>query len=331
MTENIDGVVKWKEYTFWTHANYIADKYIDPYLRDKFPNKLVIRELNKIDFTIPEENLPIEIQSTPVTTYQQPIYSLFESKIEKQIKQNINDCGKCYFFFDSELLRSMKNATKGISINLDWFRNFIKEQMLTVFTVRYDGLIEQKEYKDFDFIADLSQTIINKNKLNIYTNVVKGYGFVQEELDTYYKRWREYCDLNIEKKNDNYGAFLRKQKDDRSRLYGNILNSIGNLTMINNMLSLKDIEYSGGKSGAKSMSSVLGIFDVICMKGSNNSIAIFIDRFNICHYLPDYLENIDTWNYLKESKMKINTRQFEAIVRGNINPLDWKKLTNGGL
>ncbi len=83
--DNDNGIVKWntgnEEYTFWTHADFIKP-YIIHYLKERFPGKLIVRELNKIDLTIPEENLPIEVQATIVSN-KYPMYSRFEKDIEK--------------------------------------------------------------------------------------------------------------------------------------------------------------------------------------------------------------------------------------------------------
>lgn len=146
------------EYVFWKYAD-VAKPYIKKYLIEKFPNRLTIRELNMIDLTIPEENLPIEIQATPIYMNKSIMYSEFENDIRKQIEQNIISYDKCWFFFDSSLLKSMQyNRRKYISINMDWLRKFIKEEKLKVFTVSYDGIIEEKKYKDFDFLSEMSQT-----------------------------------------------------------------------------------------------------------------------------------------------------------------------------
>lgn len=41
---------------------------------------------------------------------------------------------------------------------MDWFRKFMKEEKLMVFTVNHDGNIKEKDYKDFDFLSEISQT-----------------------------------------------------------------------------------------------------------------------------------------------------------------------------
>ncbi len=109
---------------------------------NNFQKKLIIRELNQIDLSIPEENLPIEIQSTLSMSTEKSwiLYSQWEQKIRSQIEQNIVGYDKCWFFFDSELLRAMKNAGKMMSINMDWFRKFMKEEKLKVFTISHDGI-----------------------------------------------------------------------------------------------------------------------------------------------------------------------------------------------
>lgn len=199
MTENIEdsnnGIVIIKQngvkYTVWTHADVVR-KYIKEYLKKRFPGKLIVKELNQIDYTIPEENLPVEIQST-ILGKGYIVYSQWEDKIKRQIEQNIANCNRCWFFFDSELLRGMQNSSKQTSINMDWFRKFMKEEKLVAFTVSHDGTIQERGYKDFDFLSKISQTckiaadtdemVLNKNKMKIFANVVKGYGFTQEEID----------------------------------------------------------------------------------------------------------------------------------------------------
>ena len=260
-------------------------------------------------------------------------YSGWENEIRRQIEQNIVNHGKCWFFFDSELLRAMKNSGKNTSINMDWFRKYMKEEKLKVFTISYDGTIEEKVYKDFDFLSEISQTckisaetddmILNKNKLKIYANVVKGYGFTQEEIDKFESDYEKYCKTNniddIDK-NDHKSRFLVRQTDEMSRLYGHILDSIGNLPVINQLLNE---EYDKNhqrrsKMGAK----ILGVFDV---EGSTHKIITkFVDRFDICKYFPGYLRNKKTWDKLKGRNL--NIRQFDSVVTGKndvINGLDY--------
>lgn len=344
MTNNIDndnGIIRrnanGEEYTFWTHANFIKP-YIINFLKGRFPGKLIVRELNQIDLTVPEENLPIEVQATTVmrTQNNQPMYSHFEQSIEKQINQNIGNCGKCWFFFDSELLRAMINAGRGMSINMVWFRMFMKEEKLKVFTVRYDGIIEEKQYNDFDFLANMSQTcsmaaetddmILNRNKMKIYVNVVRGYDFEQNEIDKLYDNWREYCELNNiddTDKNDNFTTFNKKQKDKRTKLYGYILNAMSNLPAINDILGLENYEYH-----AKPPAIKLGIYDIDGLYGSSNTITRFVDRFNICQYFPGYLRNKEMWDKLKGHSL--NPRQFERIIKNGIGDYFWYEKEDKG-
>lgn len=58
-----------------------------------------------------------------------------------------------------------------------WFRELMKEEKLEVITISHNGIIEEKMYKDFDFLANVSQTcniaadtddmILNKSKMKI--------------------------------------------------------------------------------------------------------------------------------------------------------------------
>lgn len=321
-TSIVKCILNGEEYIFWRRAEYVKD-YIDQYLRQRFCGKLVIRELNQIDFTIPEENIPIEVQSTPIdSTTNLPSYSHFETSIEKQIRQNISMYDICYFFFDSELLRAMKSrlSRSNVSVNMDWFRKFMKEKKLIVFIVRYDGIINEIKYNDFDFLSTLSRTcniaaetddvILDKNKLKIFANVVRGYSFTQVEIDTFRNDWRKYCEQNkldeIEK-NDSFSRFLTKHEHNRYRLYGSILGGIGYLPSINDILRLKYRDRFG-----KYFGSVLGIFSI---KGyGKTSVIRFVDEFNVCQYFPGYMRNKEAWNKLKG--LSLNSRQFYNVSAG---------------
>ncbi len=325
-----NGIVKIRqydeEYLVWTHANVVRP-YIKKFLSEQFPKKLIIRELNQIDLSIPEENLPIEIQSTLSMSTEKNwiLYSQWEQKIRSQIEQNIISYDRCWFFFDSELLRAMKNAGKMMSINMDWFRKFMKEEKLKVFTISHDGIIEEKLYKHFDFLSEHSQTcpiatekddiILNRNKMKIFTNVIKGYGFAQEEIDKFDN------DFKCSNIGDNLISFLKKQDNERYRLYGYILHAIGNLSGINELLD-KKVMLKSSKNSAKQSGKFLGIFDV---RGfTKDVITKFIDIFDICKYFPGYLRNKETWNKLKG--LNLNNRQFDNIITGKndvINGLDY--------
>jgi len=337
MTENIEdnnnGIVKRMvngvEHTFWTHADVVR-QYIKEDLKKRFPGKLIVRELNRIDLTIPEDNLPVEIQSTR-TVGGGVHYSGWENEIRRQIEQDII-YSKCLFFFDSELLRAMKNAGKAMSINMDWFRKLMKEEKLRVFTISHDGIIEEKTYKDFDFLAEISQTcsiaaetdemILNKNKMKVFAKIVKGYGFIQDEIDKFESDYEKYCKTNkIDNidKNDHKSRFLVRQTNERAKLYGNILVAVGDLSAINLLLNK---EFGNYQRKAKQNAKILGIFDA---EGSTHKVITkFVDRFDICKYFPGYLRNKETWDKLRG--LNLNTRQFANIMTGKndvINGLDY--------
>lgn len=319
-----DGIIRVMqngiEYTVWTRAD-IVTRYIKDCLKKRFHGKLIIRELNKIDLSIPEENLPIEIQAT-IAGPNRISYAQWEKVIRSQIEQNIINYDRCWFFFDSELLRCIQNAGKQMSINMDWFRKLMKEEKLKVFTVSYDGIIEHKEYKDFDILSEKSQTCpiaaetddmtLNGNKMKIFANVTKGYIFTQEEIDKFDNDYRSLKVNEIDNVSKKGGMcdFLIRQNDERAKLYGYVLHAIGSLPIINQLLNRecnKDGQYSGIR-----FAKILGIFNT---EGhSKKVITEFIDRFDICKYFPGYLRNKEIWNKLKGHNL--NTRQFGNIVEG---------------
>lgn len=90
------------DYIFWNKAEIVLP-LIYEFLKINYPNCLILPELNHIDFVVLDENLPVEVQSTIILGSQKRkkrnlAHSLFEQLIEKQIKQNIERYGKCWFF-----------------------------------------------------------------------------------------------------------------------------------------------------------------------------------------------------------------------------------------
>lgn len=311
-----------QDYIVWTDADVVKPCIIQ-FLKNAFPDKIVVRELNMIDLTIPDENLPVEIEYT-VTGNNRFVFSKWENDIRKQIEQNIISYYRCWFFFDSELFGAMKNAKRLMSINMDWFRKYMKEEKLKVFVVSYNGIISELEYKDFDFLAERSQTcmiafekddmILNRNKIKIFANIIKGYSFTQEEIDIFHNSWKDN-----KKKDENFSKFLRNAGHDRMVLYGYILQVVGDLISVNTLLSL---DKNDNKYNCRFSARYLGIFD------ENSQYRMFVDKFDICKYFPGYLRNKEMWDYLKESKAILNNRKLDAILQRKVDPLEWKKLSD---
>ena len=333
---NQDGIVKIMqngiEYTVWTHAN-IVRPHVKKFLQERYPGTLIVRELNRIDFAIPEMNLPVEIQATIVghgnSKYAGIHYASWENNIRNQIDRNIVPHGICWFFFDSELLTCMKNATRGMDISMDWFRQYMKEDKLKVFTVSHEGVVEEKMYKDFDFLSKVSRTckiasgtddmILDKHKMNIFTNVIKGHGFTQDEIDKFEDNYNEYCVTNKikidckEEENDRMKVFLLKQNDERAKLYAYISYAVNNLAGINQFLDRKT-QKKNYSDNTRLYAKILGIFDTHGY--THKCITRFVDRFDICKYFPGYLRNEKVWSKLRGHGL--NNRQLENIAK-NIN------------
>lgn len=157
-----DGIFKYQDYTFWGKAHIVFDRIYE-FLAERFPNPndFILREQNQIDMFVMTETdkIAIEIQSTPSghTKYNSPSLSAFENMIRKQIEEDISTYERCWFFFDAELYRYIRDKLhKNSAINLTWLRKYIKDGSLKIFIVRYDGDIKELYYKDFDFLSELS-------------------------------------------------------------------------------------------------------------------------------------------------------------------------------
>lgn len=327
MIENIDnknnGIVRiatnGTEYIFWKHTDVVR-KYIKGDLKNRFPNKLIVREISDIDYVIPEINLPVEIQSTILNNGRGVAYKQWEDRIRGQIEQNIINYGGCLFYFDSELLRAMKSAGHCISINMDWFRTFIKDEKLIVNTISHNGIVEAKQYKDFDFIVNISQScpiaaekdgrILNDNKLKILANALKFHSFTQEEID----RFEDGYEKSDKDDVGNYiYTFLIKQPNGRSKLYGKLLKSIGHLESINKAFDGYIVGNNFLQNGVS-----LGIFESEGTSGGkHNHLMRFVNNSMSSLFFPAYMRHKDTWDEFKGKWLV--TKRMEYIVKGNID------------
>ncbi len=90
-----DEIVNFNGYIFWRYVEKVMP-FIKNYLRTKFPNSLILHEFNRIDIIVLDEEIPIEIQTT---RYISELHNAdFEDRIRRQIEDNIENYGKCWFF-----------------------------------------------------------------------------------------------------------------------------------------------------------------------------------------------------------------------------------------
>lgn len=337
MLEEIDGIVRKDGYVFWNNVS-VVDDYVFKFIRNKFPDSLILPEFNLVDWTVIDKDLPIEIQSTIVNNKSKTIsHSQFEEHIRQQLEQNIKNSGRCWFFFDGEYLRYLQNAATGaMSINFDWFYRLMKENKLNVFTVIYDGKIEEKSCEDFGFIKKLSRTcelaidedsrILERNLLKITTNVSNYYGITTEEMVELRKKFNE---RNHDDTKYHFRDWLhREEGTDREKIISDIYRSLFSLNMINMGFDCK-VPDDKNISNITVRFSMLGLTERLYGR-NQNVIKRFVDLPNISQYFPGYIRNKEKWDYLKESKTNLNSKRFNGIVTGKVDPLDWKKLINGG-
>lgn len=268
-----------------------------------FPDSLIIDEFNLIDFVVIEENLPVEIQSTLYNkTDNAVMHCGFENAIRKQIEDNIENYDRCWFFFDYEYYRYLNESKSlNISLNLDWLAKYVKEDKLEVFTVKYDGEIRHLAYKDLEFIRSISNTckieyenderVLNRNKIKIFKNILKGYEFTQDEIDNTRKLFNNRNKIVNSKRNcEKFQSFLIKNGDDRAKLYGYAWESIFRLRLINDFLDMKEVDEHV-------------MFDCMyngILKSIGTDRKQFVDTFDICKFFPGYLRHKDDWNDIKD-------------------------------
>ena len=154
MLENIDNG---KENRYWKVEE--IRPYIIKELQKRFPDSIIEREFYDIDLMVHGPNIPVEIQRIYLDIYGYIKISEFEDNIRRQIEQNIEIFGQCWFFLDAKLLSYLQNnLTKYSSINMDWLYQFFKSGKLRAFTITINGDIRELKDRDFEFIRKFSTT-----------------------------------------------------------------------------------------------------------------------------------------------------------------------------
>lgn len=324
---NIKGIVSAtygeNSYTFW-HVADVVYPYISEFLDKQFPNSIRIREFNYTDYVVLKENLPVEVQATVANVRAGSSnpgglnHSEFEQKIEKQLKQDIDRYGRCWFFLDSEYLRYLQNnATKNTRINLDWLYQFIKDGKLRVFTIRHDGLIKEVFLKDFNFILSISTIGREDNRFKIMSSVLEGYKFTNKEIDIMYNEFKSI----LHHYKSFYKWLTREGHSDREFEYMYILGAISHLENINDMLNCKLDKNSDIKTISRDAQK-LGIIETRDT-GKVGYMRIFVDKFNIVQFLDGYLRKKDLWDDLRTRYISFDT--LCAMVTGKVDINWWKK------
>lgn len=331
-SDQVSGVVNHNGYNFWCDVNITYD-YIFFFLKDRFPENLIMPEFNNIDLFVLGERLPVEIQSTIYHyTEQIPRMSGFEQSVEKQVRENIITYGRCWFFFDSEFYRYlMSHRKKDSSVQLDWLYEYMKLDQLRVFICSHCGEINELFKKDFDFIRHISVTsklgedddfrILTKNKDIIFENVLKYNGFTTDYIYNIRNIWKTHSKIKGNglklKKEKGFKLWCVKQKNDKIYSLGRILLNINNLNFINEVFD-GSIVMNRGQSSAV----ILGILE---SEGNRTGNRIrFVDKPNIAYCFPGYIRNKDKWDRCKN--LWLTGKQLEGIIEGKIDYFWYEKL-----
>lgn len=324
-TSHIDGVVTHGDYIFWHNANVVYDN-IFRFLKEKFPEKIILYEFDNVDMFVFDERLPVEIQSTEYKHSDKTVrISNFEQDVEGQLRTDIKIYGKCWFFFDSEFHRYLKgNINRCSSAQFEWMYRYMKDDQLRVYTVSHEGKIKELSTKDLDFINKISITcdrgrendsrILTENKDIILGNILKLNKFNTDEIYKIRKMWNERA---IEEKDLHFKRWCVNRKDPRLNLLGRILINVNNLNFINDVFNGNIVMNRGQSSGV-----ILGIFE---SEGNRTGNRIkFVDYPNVAQYFPIYAKNKKKWDKYKDKWL--SARQLEGIIKGNVDYDWWQEL-----
>lgn len=281
------------EYTFWTHAKVVLP-HVYKFLKTNFPDSIILPEFNHTDFVVLQENLPVEVQSTIIYGYNDSEkkglgHSYFEQMIEKQIKQNIERYGKCWFFFDSEYFRYLQSGTdNSIRTEYKWFIKYVRDNLLYVFIVSHDGKIKEVKYQDLEFLVNAEMDVdFDKNKIMILSNVINGHGYTSKEI-------REFVDEKrlLQDKNAFVNWLRKKEQSERKKVLGYVLQSITSLNHIDDFFLRKNTNWIQVQGTA----SYLGILQF------ENNKWFLQDKYNVIQYFPGYNKNKLFWDSIRDKR-----------------------------
>jgi len=321
------------DYIFWRYADDVRD-YIFESLEKEFPDAFIIDELDRIDISVLDENLPIEIQATPFRNHS-PLIAEFEDRIRRQTEQNVVISGQCRLFFDDALLRYIKKGLgTNVSINLDWLYRYMKEDKVRIFTITYDGIIREMNDEDFSFLLKVSMTckkgeeddlrIIQRNKLKIALKSLRGHGFTTGEIKNLHKAYYGRNDKKDKKTKDFNAWLVREGHSDRELECRHLYNAISNLPMVNKILSCCCDDKSIGTGVMSGFYLGLFVRNREDIHANDKTIRIhFADIYGIAQHIPGYLRKKELWNFLRTHP--VNQKTFYAIIRGETDYLWWAK------
>ncbi len=304
-------------------------QHIIKFLQKIFPQSIIVREFDKIDIIVLDENLPVELQATSLTknlnkNYVNVRMSTFEDNIRRQIEQNIETSGRCWFFFDEKLLRYLNDSSiKKISINLDWLYQLWKVEKVRIFTITYNGTIKEMTKEDWKFLPKMSQTcklsvdndyrMLQKNKVKIFYNTLKSLKFTTEEITNMYNSFTTKDDRKkYYSKFENY--LNRSGSTKREILYADVIGSTHHIVKLNKALH-GNIEDENIDRHLVQHGTILGLFEKNDIHTNSVQLRIrFSDKYNVAKYFPGYIKNKEMWDYLKTRWL--DRSEFYGIVTG---------------
>lgn len=298
-------VLRGDKYTFWNKAS-IALPYVYEFLKTCYPDSIILPEFNKIDFVVLQENLPVEVQSTIIygrndSKIKTLSHSYFEQMIEKQIKQNIERYGKCWFFFDSEYFRYLQSGTdNSIRTEYKWFIKYILDNLLCVFIVSYDGKIKEIKYEDLQFLVNTEMDAdFDKGKIMILSNVLNGHGYTSKEIRVFVNEKRLLQDKSA------FQIWLRKKdQSERKKVLGYVYQSISMLNVIDDFFLRKNTNWNRVRGPA----SYLGILQF------ENNKWFLQDKYDVIQYFPGHNKNKLFWDSIRGKKFSRD--ELKSLVLG---------------
>lgn len=286
--------------------------YIIRFLKEKFPNSIIRQQSDKADIVVLRDNddIPVEIQKTLTRSNSNGVrIAYFEDSCRRQIEQNIEISGMCYFFLDENFLAYLKNIScSSISLNMKWLYEHYKERKVEIFSITRKGIIKPLGEEDLSILTKFVITGLDKNRHRIEYNVLKWKGYTTDEINHFYD---EFKSNSREYNNKFYRWLYRKESARREIEFGNICLALGQLNCINNILNCSESNVTQGVTFCRD----IGLFNKDGGNGQGKyARTSFTDKANIAQYLDGYKNNKELWEYIRIHPAE--TRIFYKLISG---------------
>lgn len=284
--------------------------YIMKFIKEKFPESIMMREFDDIDIMVFGPNIPVEIQRSYLHKGRHVRISEFEDNTRRQIEVNIKTHDVCWFFMDQNFLDYLSNnSNRLITLDMIWLYQYFKEGSVKIFSITIDGYIRELTDSDLSILTKFVITDSDRNRSKIAFKMLKNLNYTTEEITNWYDEF-ENDSKNGKRRTDKkirFANYLDEGNPKKKKL-ADIMYAISNIRYIRELLSCNMSDHY-----STTIASILGIIEGVS-KNHRHQMIRCTDNYNIIEYFPEYFENKELWDYWRTHAVDYTV--FTKVVKG---------------